>query len=598
VTINEFPIPINGGNPSDIVTGPDRALWFTENGDDKIGRIDPATGAIAEFVLPTPQAEPFGLVAGPDGGLWFTEFQADKIGRIDPTTRAISEFPVPTASAEPVAIAAGADGALWFSEQLANRIARIDPATHAIAEFPIPTRDSNPTGIAPGPDGALWFAENTGNKIGRIDPTTRAISEFPVPTSGCLPEGITVGPDGALWFTEENGNKIGRIDPTTHVITEFPIPTALSLPLRITTGPDGNLWFTEHGDGKIGQINPTTHAIAEFPLPTSHTFPLGITTGPDGNLWFTDEAGAIDQAVIVAPSTAPHLTLSDDAPASVTLGNDLAYTLTVANDGDAGATGVTLTDTLPAGVNFVSATGGVAPVGGVLTFHIGDLAAGASVLFTIAVVATGAGVLHNHASASDDEAGSTPADDRVTQVTAITPITPANGADGPIVTSVGRYGSRRQPSELVLTFNEPLDAARAQDLTNYLLFALGGHRRQTTRSRHPFTIRSATYVARGPSVALSFSRFRLNRHRIYELVVKGTAPGGLTGLDGRYLDGRDDGQSGTDYVTILDGDALVLSGAGPNHRGPSSPGAPYVPPGGRWRDSRPETRLSGMIPAR
>jgi virginiamycin B lyase len=552
VVIHEFPIPINGSNPSDIVTGPDHALWFTENGDDEIGRIDPATGAIAEFVLPTPQAEPFGLAAGPDGGLWFTEFQADKVGRIDPITRAIVEFPVPSASAEPVAIAAGADGALWFSEQLAD-------------------------------------------KIGRIDPTTHAIAEFPVPTSGCLPEGITAGPDGALWFTEENGNKIGRIDPTTHVVNEFPIPTALSQPLRITTGPDGNLWFAEWSAGKIGQIDPTTHAIAEFPLPTSHTFPLGITTGPDGNLWFTDEAGVIDQAVIVAPSTAPHLTLSDDAPASVTLGIDLTYTLTVAIDGDAGASGVTLADTLPTGVRFVSATGGVAPVGGVLTFNIGDLAAGASAHFKVVVVATEAGELHNRASASDDESGPTPADDRLTQVTAITPsnpsapITPAQAVDGPIVTSVGRYGSRRQPAGLVLTFDEPLDATRAQDPANYLLFALGGRRRHSIRNRHPLTIRSAAYGDGGPSVALSFSRLRLNRHRTYELVIKGAAPGGLTGLDGRYLDGREDGQPGTDYVTILDGEALVPSGPGPNHRGPSSPGAPYVRPGRlqRWQFSSP-----------
>jgi uncharacterized repeat protein (TIGR01451 family) len=416
---------------------------------------------------------------------------------------------------------------------------------------------------------------------------------FPVPSSNGAPGGITAGPDGNLWFTEFTAGFIGEINPTTHVIAEFPIQsTVQSLPSGITAGPDGNLWFAEFGTNQIGVINPTTHAIAEFPIPSAISRPSGIASGPDGNLWFTEGHGnKIGRIVSTAPSTAPDLSLSGDVPASVTLGTSVTDTLTVTNDGTGAATGVVLTDTLPPGVTFVSATGGATPVNGVLTVQIGDLAAGASVQFTIVVTPTAAGALQNQASVSGDETDPTPADNSVTQVTTVTQAstaTPTVNADGPIVTSVERFGARRQPDGLVVTFNEPLDPAPAQDAANYVLYALGGRRGLLSRKYSHITIRSAALDANGPSVVLSFAGGHLKRRGIYQLVVKGTPNGGLTGLDGRYLDGREAGQPGTDYVTILYGKNLVGSGPGRGHRGTTPPGAPSARPVCRPSASRTE----------
>jgi uncharacterized repeat protein (TIGR01451 family) len=71
----------------------------------------------------------------------------------------------------------------------------------------------------------------------------------------------------------------------------------------------------------------------------------------------------------------------------VYVGEDITYELAVANAGPADATGVTLVDTLPVGVTFVSASAGCAEAAGVVTCDIGDLAAGASVEITIVVTA-------------------------------------------------------------------------------------------------------------------------------------------------------------------------------------------------------------------
>jgi streptogramin lyase len=82
---------MTGSDPRYITTGPDGALWFSErnkptsgpfNGDSVIGRIDPGSGSITEYKAPTTGSDPYGIAAGPDGAIWFTECGASKVGRI------------------------------------------------------------------------------------------------------------------------------------------------------------------------------------------------------------------------------------------------------------------------------------------------------------------------------------------------------------------------------------------------------------------------------------------------------------------------------------------------------------------------------------
>lgn len=99
----------------------------------------------------------------------------------------------------------------------------------------------------------------------------------------------------------------------------------------------------------------------------------------------------------------------------------LTYTATVTNRGPNHATGVTLVDTLPAGADFVSATGGVAPVKGVLTFRVGDLDRGATRTFTIAVLPGSVGTLVNTAVLSANEADTNATDNTANAAALVSP---------------------------------------------------------------------------------------------------------------------------------------------------------------------------------
>ena len=105
------------------------------------------------------------------------------------------------------------------------------------------------------------------------------------------------------------------------------------------------------------------------------------------------------------------------------------------------------------------------------------------------------------------------------------------------VVSLGRYGIHDEPTALVLTFNLPLDVARAESLANYRLVWAGPDNRIGTRDDRVIPIRSAQYDAASQTVTLR-PRHRLPLRWTYRLTVIGTPPGGLTTTVGAYLAAR------------------------------------------------------------
>jgi uncharacterized repeat protein (TIGR01451 family) len=96
-----------------------------------------------------------------------------------------------------------------------------------------------------------------------------------------------------------------------------------------------------------------------------------------------------------------------DSPDPITTGGNLTYTLTVTNNGPAGATGVSVSDPLPAGVTYVSdtpSTGTSSIAAGTVTWNISSLASGASATLSIVVqVNAPIGIITNIATVRGNE---------------------------------------------------------------------------------------------------------------------------------------------------------------------------------------------------
>jgi YVTN family beta-propeller protein len=133
-------------------------LWVTNNLDDTVTRIDPAT-ARAVDTIPVGDG-PVGVAAG-HGALWVANTEDDSVSRIDPDGRVTARIPVGTG---PRGLAAGADG-VWVANSLDDSVSRIDARTNEVAET-IPV-GAGPTAVAVG-EGAVWVANLHDGTVTRI----------------------------------------------------------------------------------------------------------------------------------------------------------------------------------------------------------------------------------------------------------------------------------------------------------------------------------------------------------------------------------------------------------------------------------------------
>jgi hypothetical protein len=113
---------------------------------------------------------------------------------------------------------------------------------------------------------------------------------------------------------------------------------------------------------------------------------------------------------------------------------------------------------------------------------------------------------------------------------------------------VKRYGYHAMPTTLVLTFNQALDPATAEDVHNYRIVSPEGHR---------IKIRRAVYDPANLTVTLHLAE-RISIHHPYKVTVIGTGLKGVTNVQGQLLDGNDSGQPGADYHLDLTWRQLVL----------------------------------------
>ena len=94
-TIVEYALPRSRAFPHDPAVGRDGIVWYTDQANSYIGRLDPASGKVTDYPTPTPASGPHGITVAPDGAVWYTANFQGRIGRLDPASGAIKEYVLP-----------------------------------------------------------------------------------------------------------------------------------------------------------------------------------------------------------------------------------------------------------------------------------------------------------------------------------------------------------------------------------------------------------------------------------------------------------------------------------------------------------------------
>jgi virginiamycin B lyase len=286
VKIEMWDVPTLGSRPHDPMAARDGSIWWSGQLANKLGRVDPKTGAIREYTLKSEFTGPHGLVEDRDGNVWFTGNNTALVGKLDPNSGVVTEYPMPDPNAkDPHTLAFDQSGILWFTVQQANMVGRLDPATGAIKLVTSPTPKSRPYGLKINAQGIPVFVEFGANKIATIDPKTMAIKEYPLPNADARPRRLAIDPDGAIWYVDFSRGYLGKLDLASGEAKEWPSPSGpKSEPYGIVF-TKGALWYSESAakPNTIVRFDPKTDKFQSWAIPGGGDIVRNMDVTPDGS---------------------------------------------------------------------------------------------------------------------------------------------------------------------------------------------------------------------------------------------------------------------------------------------------------------------------
>src|SRR5579859_92407 len=288
VNIREWTVPTKGAHPHDPAVAPDGSMWFTEQLQNKLGRLDPESGTFKEYALKIEDSGPHGLVADADGNIWFTGNAKAYIGKLDPKTGDVKVYKMPDAKAEdPHTAVFDSRGILWFTVQVGSMVGRLDPKSGKVELRKVEGERALPYGIAINSKGIPFFCEFGTNKMAKIDPESMEITEYKLPENA-RPRRMAIDAADRIYFTDYNGGNLGRLDVATGGVKMWASPGgAGSAPYGITITPDGMVWYSESGvkPNTMVRFDPKTEEFARAAIPSGGGTVRNMAATRDGRIY-------------------------------------------------------------------------------------------------------------------------------------------------------------------------------------------------------------------------------------------------------------------------------------------------------------------------
>ena len=282
VLITEYVLPRRTIEPHDVIVDADGIVWFTEFGDQFLGRFDPKTLSLKEFPLPVHRPEfakgALDLEVDPEGNFWLSLMHQTGVARFDRKTETFQTWPLPPhiANDESQQSMVGpqqltVDGKVWLNDAGIPGMHRLDLATGKVETWKpyegLPKAPHSVYGIYADSQNNIFFCDFGGENIGKIDAKTGKVSLYPTPTKRSRPRRGRMDAQDRLWFAEWRSDKVGMFDTKTETFKEWDVPTAYTAPYDVLLDKNGELWTAGMNTDRILRLDLETGKFTEYPLP-------------------------------------------------------------------------------------------------------------------------------------------------------------------------------------------------------------------------------------------------------------------------------------------------------------------------------------------
>ena len=171
------------GNPYGLQIARDGTLWIAFNGPAldrpggsavpgaRLASMNPETMELRYYDLPDPATRVRRLALDSDGTVWFVNSSQGRIGRLDPATGAVKEWASPSGpDSHPYAIAV-VDDVIWYNEsgKRPDTLVRFDPESESFQSFAIPSNVGIIRNMAVTRAGNLLIHQSSLNRFGLVE---------------------------------------------------------------------------------------------------------------------------------------------------------------------------------------------------------------------------------------------------------------------------------------------------------------------------------------------------------------------------------------------------------------------------------------------
>jgi streptogramin lyase len=308
VVYTEYDLPRKLAQPHDVIVDGKGRVWYSAFGDQKIGRLDPASGEVKEYeVAISKPGYPTGVLAirgDREGNLWLGNMYQASIAKFDLASGKLQYYTPPPednlSSTQLNMVSpynSGVDGKVWAQNNGFAGVHRFDVRTGK-GETWAPFKDSkephNIYDVISDSRNNAFFTDFRQQHIGRIDAKTGQVTLYETPTKGSSPRRGSMDSRDRLWFGEYRGHNIGMLDTQSGVIREWKVPTPFSAPYDVVLDKDEQAWTGSMTTDRIARLDTRTGRFVEYLLPRStnirRVFVDDSTTPP--TFWVGNNHGA------------------------------------------------------------------------------------------------------------------------------------------------------------------------------------------------------------------------------------------------------------------------------------------------------------------